>query len=38
MNGEMDRSAELLRKVEDERDRYRQESKQQAKRVTDIGK
>ena len=38
MNAEMDRSADLLRKVEEERDRFRRENKDQAKRVTDLGK
>ncbi len=38
MNAEMDRSAVVLRQVEDERDKARREGKEQAKRVTEIGK
>ena len=38
MNAEMDRSSDLLRKVEEERDRFRRETKDQAKRVTELGK
>ena len=38
MNAEMDRSSALLKQVEDERDKARREGKEQAKRVTDIGK
>jgi hypothetical protein len=38
MNTEMDRSSVLLKQVEEERDKARREGKEQARRVTDIGK
>jgi hypothetical protein len=34
----MDRSADVLKQVEDERDHARREGKEQARRVNDIGK
>ena len=38
LNSEMDRSAHVLKQVEDERDHARREGKEQARRVNDIGK
>jgi len=38
LNSEMDRSANVLKQVEDERDHARREGKEQARRVNDIGK